>query len=74
MALALTQPLTEMGTRILPGGKGRSARKADNLNPICEPMWDPRRLKTLWSSTACYRGRFICTLTDENINDPLPHV
>jgi hypothetical protein len=38
MALGSTQPLTEMGTRILPGGKGRPARKSDNLTAICEPI------------------------------------
>jgi hypothetical protein len=38
MALGLTQPLTEMSTRYLPGGKKRPARKADNLAAICEPM------------------------------------
>jgi hypothetical protein len=27
-----------MSTRNLPGGKGRPARKADNLTAICEPM------------------------------------
>jgi hypothetical protein len=36
MALGSTQPLTEMSTRNLPGGKGRPARKAD-LTVICEP-------------------------------------
>jgi hypothetical protein len=34
-----------MTTRNLPGGKGRLARKADNLTTICEPivqeMWEP---------------------------------
>jgi hypothetical protein len=34
-------------------------RKADNLTDICEPIiqkiWEPRRLTTLWASTACYR-------------------
>jgi hypothetical protein len=34
MALGLTQPLTEMSTRNLSGGKGRRARKADNLTAI----------------------------------------
>jgi hypothetical protein len=33
-----TQPLTEMSTRNLPGGKGRPARKADNFTTICEPI------------------------------------
>jgi hypothetical protein len=48
--------------RIFLGGKGRPARKADNLTAICEPifykMWDPLRLTTLWASTACYRDIF----------------
>jgi hypothetical protein len=34
VALGLTQPLTEVSTRNLPGGKGRPARKADNLAAI----------------------------------------
>jgi hypothetical protein len=38
MALGSTQPLTEMSTRNLPGGKGRPARKADNLTTICDPI------------------------------------
>jgi hypothetical protein len=37
VALGSTQPITEMNTRNLPGGKGRPARKADNLTAICEP-------------------------------------
>jgi hypothetical protein len=62
MALGLTQPLTETGTRNFLGGKGRSARKADNLTIIYEPtvyiMWDPRRPTTPRASTACYRDSF----------------
>jgi hypothetical protein len=38
MALGSTQPLTEMSTRNLPGGKRRPARKSDNLTAICEPI------------------------------------
>jgi hypothetical protein len=38
MALASTQPLTEMSTRNIPGGKERPARKANNLTAICEPI------------------------------------
>jgi hypothetical protein len=38
MALGSTQPLTEMSTRNLHGGKGRAARGADNLTAICEPI------------------------------------
>jgi hypothetical protein len=37
MALVLTQPLIEMSTRNLSGGKGRPARMADNLTAVCEP-------------------------------------
>jgi hypothetical protein len=37
MALGSTQPLTEMSTRNLPGGKGRPACKADNLTDVYEP-------------------------------------
>jgi hypothetical protein len=38
MALGPTQPLTEMSTRNLPGGKGRQASKAD-LTVIYEPIF-----------------------------------
>jgi hypothetical protein len=37
-ALGPTQPLTEMSTRNLPGGKKRTAREADNLTAICESI------------------------------------
>jgi hypothetical protein len=37
MALESTQPLTEMSTRDLPGGKCRSVREADNLAIISQP-------------------------------------
>jgi hypothetical protein len=57
MAIGLTQPLTEMNTSNLPGGKVRPARKADNLTAICEPivykMYAPRRLATQCASTDC---------------------
>jgi hypothetical protein len=32
--LGSTQPLTEISTRNLPGGKGQPARKADNLSRL----------------------------------------
>jgi hypothetical protein len=38
VAMGSTQPLTEMSTRNLPGGKGQPERKADNLTAICEPI------------------------------------
>jgi hypothetical protein len=38
-ALGSTQPVTEISMRNLCGGKGRPARKADNLTAICEPIF-----------------------------------
>jgi hypothetical protein len=38
MALGSAQPLTEKSTMDLLRGKGRPARKADNLTAICEPI------------------------------------
>jgi hypothetical protein len=38
MAPGSTQPLTEMSTTNPLGGKGRPARKADNLIAVCEPI------------------------------------
>jgi hypothetical protein len=38
MAVGSTQPLTEISTRKIPGGKARPALKADNLTAICEPI------------------------------------
>jgi hypothetical protein len=64
-ALGSTQPPTEMSTKNLPGGKGRPARKADNLTAICKPivkkMWEPRRLTAIWAFTTCYRDSFTFT-------------
>jgi hypothetical protein len=37
VALVSTQPLTEMSTRILPGGKKQPTSRFDNLAAICEP-------------------------------------
>jgi hypothetical protein len=62
VALGSTQPLTEMSTRNLLGGKGRPVRKAHNLTATCEPIvWEiraPQRLITLWVFTAGYRDNF----------------
>jgi hypothetical protein len=56
MAMGSTQPLTEMNTRNLPGGKGWPACEADNVTTICEPivykMWELRPLTTLWAFMA----------------------
>jgi hypothetical protein len=62
MALWWTEPLTEMSTRNILGGKGRPARKAANLIAICEPIARENvgasATRTLWVSTACYRDSF----------------
>jgi hypothetical protein len=48
VSMRSTQPLTGVSTRNIPGGKGRPARKADNLTDIYEQivykMWEPRPL------------------------------
>jgi hypothetical protein len=65
MSWGSTQPLAEMSSRNLLGGKGRPACEAD-VTAICESIvekiWEPRRLKTLWASTVCYRDSFIIYL------------
>jgi hypothetical protein len=38
MALESIHPITEISNKNLPGGKGRTARNADNLTDICEPI------------------------------------
>jgi hypothetical protein len=62
VVLGSTQSLTKMRTRNIPGGKGRPAREADNFTVIYESavrrMWEPRRLRTLWTSTACFSESF----------------
>jgi hypothetical protein len=36
MAVGSIQPLTEMSTKNLPGGKGRPERDADKFTAICD--------------------------------------
>jgi hypothetical protein len=38
MALGSNQPLEELSTRNLPGGRGRPVLMANNLTAICEPI------------------------------------
>jgi hypothetical protein len=59
MTLGSTQPLTEMSTRNLPGGRGRPASKDDKITA----NWEPRRLTTLRASTVSYRDSFTFFLT-----------
>jgi hypothetical protein len=67
MTMGSTQSLTELSTRNLSWGQGRPARKGDKLTAISESlvykMWDPQRLTTLWTSTACYMDRFTFIIT-----------
>jgi hypothetical protein len=61
MTLESIQPLIEMSTRNLPGGKGRPVRRAD-VTAICEPifyeMWEPPRLKNLMGLCGLLQGQF----------------
>jgi hypothetical protein len=66
MVLGSTQPLTGMNARNFSGEKGRPARKADNLTAI----WEPRRLTTLWTFTACYRYSFTLSYAITMLGDP----
>jgi hypothetical protein len=73
MPRGLTEPLTEMSTRNLSGGKAQPASKPDNLIVISEPivykLSEPPRLTIFWASTACYRDNFayVCILMYINI-------
>jgi hypothetical protein len=57
MALGSTQPLTEMSTRNLPGGKKRPAHRAEqpcrHLWAEYLKMWELQPLATLRASTVC---------------------
>jgi hypothetical protein len=50
--------------------KARSALKNDNLTAICEPivykMWDPRHLRILEDSMACYTDSLLFLWTDRS--------
>jgi hypothetical protein len=62
MAAGPTQSITEMSTKYLSGGKGRTAHKVDNLKAICEQIvykWEPRRPTTPRASKASYRYSFV---------------
>jgi hypothetical protein len=57
MALGSNEPLTDMSTTNLPGGRGRQTRKADNLTTIFEPTVENVEASTstsLWAFTACH--------------------
>jgi hypothetical protein len=60
MALGSTSPVIEMSTRNLSGVKGgRPLQPHHQLwSSIVYKIWEPRRLITLWTSTASYRDSF----------------
>jgi hypothetical protein len=62
MALGSTQPLIEMSTRNLPGGKGRPVRRADNLTAICEPTVYTKR-RSLDNSQPSGPSRLVTGIT-----------
>jgi hypothetical protein len=39
--------------------------------PIVWKMWEPRRLRNQWASTACYRGSFTIFFTLQKIGELL---
>jgi len=52
MALGLTQPLTEMSTRNIPGGKGGRCVGLKTLPPSfadCLEMWEPQPPRNFWA-------------------------
>jgi hypothetical protein len=64
MALESTQPLSEMSTRNLPGGRNRPAPRADNLTAICEPnVWKCGSLNLLQGLHDMYRDTFTLPFT-----------
>jgi hypothetical protein len=77
MALGSTQPLTEMSTRNLPGGKGRPARQADNLTTVSRlsrKTWKHRRLTNLWASAASCRDSFTFYISHINKKAQTPQL
>jgi hypothetical protein len=56
MALGSTQPLTEMSTRNLPGGKRQPKHGADNLTAICDPTDCLENEATSVCMYVCIRG------------------
>jgi hypothetical protein len=58
MALGSTQDLTEMSTRNLPGGKGRPARKAENLCAVCLENMEASTFHNPMGLDACYKDGF----------------
>jgi hypothetical protein len=76
VALGSTQPLTEMSTRNLPGGKRLPKRKADNLTApsvsrLSRKMCEILRLITVWAFTASYRNSFTFFFTYVKLHSSL---
>jgi hypothetical protein len=67
MALGSTQPLTEVSSTNLPGIRGgRLVRLTISPPSVSQKMSQPRRLKTLWASTARYKDNLTLLFTYQN--------
>jgi hypothetical protein len=64
MALGSTQPLVEMSTRNIPGGKGgRYVRlTSPPLRAECHEIWEPKPPGTLWATPGLLRDSFTFTI------------
>jgi hypothetical protein len=73
-----TQPLTEMSTRSLPGLEGwrrvRPTTSPPSVNRMSIKCGKPRRLTTLWASTACYRDSFTFSFRGHKPIHILPNI
>jgi hypothetical protein len=58
MALGLTQPLTNMSTRNLPGSKKWPPHRADNLASVCEPNVEASNSRNPKDLHGLYRDNF----------------
>ena len=60
IALGSTQPLTEISTKNIPGGKRRPAHRADNLDTCadCFEIWEPQPPRTLRACPGLCRDYF----------------
>ena len=61
IALGLTQPLVNMSTRNIPGGKGDRCVRLTTSPPLraeCHEIWEPKPPGTLWVTPGLLRDSF----------------